>query len=82
MKNRIFVRTLFSEAFWRISGRFGEAENRDFRIFFDIFLEGYFLPKSAKTKIYRSFWIRPAECAEPGGEREEVLRALDLGFRS
>ena len=79
MKNRMFVGTSISEAFWEGFGRFLGGRNLRFSYFFQLFFEANFAvrfgrpkkgPKSVKNDIAAHFGAGPAECAEPGGEIE------------
>ena len=79
MKNRMFVGTSFSEAFWKDFGRVLGGQKPRFSHFFPCFFEVVFearsgrpknRAKSAKTSFAARLWAGNAEPAWPGGEIE------------
>ena len=69
MKNRMFVGTSISEAFWKDFGRVLESKILDFCIFFDVFSMSFFKRASEGEKIEK-------KC-----EKNKVFRFLASGRR-
>ena len=79
MKNRMFVGTSISEAFWKDFGRVWGGRNPRFSQFFHNFFEPKFGRHFGRLKnqvlrpknnFAARFWVGPAEWAWPGGEIE------------
>ena len=79
MKNRMFVGTSISEAFWKDFGMVLGGQKPQFSHFFRHFFEANFerrfgrlknRKKCAQTSFAARLGAGPAECAEPGGEIE------------